>query len=118
MSRHSTNGLSGPNAGALYDDLQPWAAELCEQAWQSSLTLGRRRGAARMDFVPGWKEAMRQAGRLDVFKPDDDEPEETSEIEQAAFRRGVLAAITSIQQHMAVMEDDSGVPFVGRNRAP
>lgn len=30
---------------------------------------GRRRRAARMDFVPGWKEAARQLGRSDVFAP-------------------------------------------------
>jgi hypothetical protein len=50
-----------------YADLQPWAASLCEQAYHDALTAGRRRRAARMDFVPGWKEAARQLGRLDVF---------------------------------------------------
>lgn len=52
---------------ACYDDLQPWAANLCEKAYQDSLAKGRRRRAARMDFVPGWKEAARQLGRPDVF---------------------------------------------------
>lgn len=50
-----------------YADLQPWAASLCEAAYQESLMKGRRRRATRMDFVPGWKEAARQLGRLDVF---------------------------------------------------
>jgi hypothetical protein len=53
--------------GDLYDDLQPWAVNLCEQGYQDALTNGRRRRAARMDFVPGWKEAARQLGRPDVF---------------------------------------------------
>lgn len=53
--------------GTLYDDLVPWAANLCETAYQEALIHGRRRRAARMDFVPGWKEAARQLGRPDAF---------------------------------------------------
>lgn len=53
--------------GTLYDDLAPWAANLCETAYQQSLMNGRRRRAARMDFVPGWKEAAMQLGRPDAF---------------------------------------------------
>lgn len=53
--------------GTLYDDLAPWAANLCEAGYQDALARGRRRRAARMDFVPGWKEAARQLGRPDVF---------------------------------------------------
>lgn len=53
--------------GDLYDDLAPWAANLCETAYQEALIHGRRRRAARMDFVPGWKEAARQLGRPDAF---------------------------------------------------
>src|SRR4051794_3943966 len=57
----------GDDVGGLYDDLEPWAAALCEAGDQGALSSGRRRRAARMDFVPGWKEAARQLGRLDVF---------------------------------------------------
>ena len=71
MTRPTTNGLKGEQGGGLYDDLQPWAAELCEQAWHASLASGRRRGAARMDFVPGWKEAARQF-RPEAFVPTPD----------------------------------------------
>lgn len=53
--------------GTLYDDLAPWAANLCETAYQEALIHGRRRRAARMDFVPGWKEAAWQLGRPDAF---------------------------------------------------
>jgi hypothetical protein len=56
-----------PEQMTCYADLQPWAANLCETAYQESLIHGRRRRAARMDFVPGWKEAARQLGRPDVF---------------------------------------------------
>lgn len=52
----------------VYADLQPWSVELCETAYHEALSSGRRRRAARMDVVPGWKEAARQLGRLDVFK--------------------------------------------------
>lgn len=52
---------------ACYADLQPWAVTLCEAAYQEALIKGRRRRAARCDFVPGWKEAARQLGRHDVF---------------------------------------------------
>lgn len=53
-----------------YADLEPWAAELCELGYRSSLEQGRRRRAGRGDFVAGWKEGARQLGRLDVFKDD------------------------------------------------
>jgi hypothetical protein len=59
-----------PAAMECYADLHPWAANLCEAAYQESLIHGRRRRAARMDFVPGWKEAARQLGRMDVFRGD------------------------------------------------
>lgn len=58
---------SDDDIGTLYDDLAPWAANLCETAYQEALIHGRRRRAARMDFVPGWKEAARQLGRPDAF---------------------------------------------------
>lgn len=62
----TANGVDD-DIGDLYDELQPWAANLCEHAYQDSLVHGRRRRAARMDFVPGWKEAARQLGRPDAF---------------------------------------------------
>lgn len=56
-----------PTALPCYQDLQPWAASLCEAGYQEARSKGRRRRAARIDFVPGWKEAARQLGRSDVF---------------------------------------------------
>jgi hypothetical protein len=68
MSRANPPHLSEDDIGPLYDDLAPWAANLCETAYQESLIHGRRRRAARMDFVPGWKEAAKQLGRPDAFR--------------------------------------------------
>lgn len=51
-----------------YDELLPWAAELCEDGYHESLLHGRRRRAARVDFVAGWKEAAWQLGRHDLFR--------------------------------------------------
>lgn len=57
-----------PERLACYADLKPWAAALCENGFVASLAHGRRRRAARVDFVAGWKEAAMQLGRQDIFK--------------------------------------------------
>lgn len=139
--RATTNGLSGEDVGDLYDDLQPWAAELCEQAYLDSLSAGRRRRAARMDFVPGWKEAHRQAGRQEMFLPRPEPPtpiyatshagalkvwaqhrivEECKErgiprASHAAFAEGFEAALSSIHRCMLALSDAPSLHLPGQD---
>lgn len=62
--------VADPQALECYADLEPWAAGLCEQGYAESLAHGRRRRAARIDFVAGWKQGARDLGRRDVFRPE------------------------------------------------
>lgn len=51
-----------------YADLAPWAIARCEQAFHDSLARGRRRRAARVDFVPGWVSAALEFRGTDVLR--------------------------------------------------
>jgi hypothetical protein len=68
MSLSTRPGPVDPATLDCYADLEGWAVTLCETGYEAAMAHGRRRRAARVDFVAGWKEAARQLGRLDVFK--------------------------------------------------
>jgi hypothetical protein len=121
--RRSIRHAETDDIGDLYDELQQWAANLCEHAYQDSLVHGRRRRAARMDFVPGWKEAARQLGRPDVFVGLDRRREASSvshglnEDDLAPWARRELDAAYEARERPRCSREDFADGFIAALRA-